>query len=465
MILGLSPSFVRAQEEDLDSQLFQAVDSFSTSKGVIAALVEKGANPNAKANENITPLMLAAIRGNESAITDLLAAGAQVDAVSIGGSTALMLAAREDEKDAAALLLEAGANADARNEEGWNALMYAARNKGWKVIQLFEEKGIDLNGQTPDGLTALLIAVDQGHSSIVERLLKAGAALPAMSPGKVPSLVRAARAGDSEVLLRVLEYHPDLEVRGPEGETALIAAAAAGHTEVLMELLRRGGSTEAKDAQGRTALTLAQERNDQEMAILLGAPWEPRQPSKDATVLSLTCDKLGGEVKFSLEPKGDQLELAVFYPKPVSAYLGGAELCPIDPAKRKECGFKRFSADTTFYFDTDNKRKTGRTLEYRDPEESAGAEFIVSFDEVRTSVQEEGGGIVSRQVLMARVSDHEDSLTWEDTEGQFDHVVRELNRVSLSGSRSLLRIQPGQKFRVGAEVSLCGAAEKVMALN
>ncbi len=465
MILGLCPSLVGAQEEDLDGQLFQAVDSWSTSKGIIAALVEKGANPNAKANEDITPLMLAAIRGNKSAIPELLAAGAQVEAAAVGGSTALMLAAREDKKDVAALLLEAGAKPDARNDNGWNALMYAARNKGWQTLKLFVEKGMDLEKKTPDGWTAVLIAADQGHGSIIEKLLKAGATIPAMTPGKVPTLVRAAGAGDSEVLLRVLQYHPDLEVRGPGGETALFAAAAAGHTEVVMELLRRGVNEKVKDTEGRTALVHAQDRKDEEMAILLGAPWDPRRPSKNATVLALDCEKLGGEVQLSLEPKDDQLELTVYYPKPVSAYLGGSELCAIDPAERKECGFKRFSADTTFYFDIDNKRKTGRTLEYRDPKESGGAEFIVSFDEMRTSVQKEGGGVVSRQVMMAQFSDHEDSLSWEEKEGSFDKAVRDLNRISLSGSMSLLKIQPGQKIRVGAEVSLCGAVERVMALN
>jgi hypothetical protein len=289
-----------------------------------------------------------------------------------------------------------------------------------------------------------------------------------MSPEAIPTLVRAARGGDSDVLLRVMEFHPDLEVRDPEGQTPLIAAAAAGHTEVLMELLRRGAKRDAKDSAGKTALALARERDDGEMVALLGGPWTPHEPKENAVTIALTCETLQGDVLMALEPTDDKdglVNLAVYYPQPVSAYLGGAELCPIDRSKRKECGFKRFSADAAFYFDADNNRKTGQKAEFGDPEEAQGAEISVSVDEVRTSVTTAEGRVVSRQVLMADIAREGESLGYDETDGHFHSAERDMNRLVLSGPMSVLGIQPGRTFRLAVEINLCGSAEKFFSLE
>jgi ankyrin repeat protein len=73
---------------------------------VVQALLAKGAEVNAKANNGGTALMLASLAGHPDVVQALLAQGADVNAKTSGGVTALMAA-----KDFAVigLLLHAGA--------------------------------------------------------------------------------------------------------------------------------------------------------------------------------------------------------------------------------------------------------------------------------------------------------------------------------------------------------------------
>jgi quinoprotein dehydrogenase-associated probable ABC transporter substrate-binding protein len=108
------------------------------------ALVAAGADPNRPIGEaGYTPLMLATANDSQVLAKALMQKGADVNARNSGGVTALMIAAANGRVEMGALLVRAGANVKAQTERGDTALSIA-RAKG-------DEKMIKLLGEAPAG--------------------------------------------------------------------------------------------------------------------------------------------------------------------------------------------------------------------------------------------------------------------------------------------------------------------------
>ena len=110
---------------------------------IIRALLDAGANPEAKAKDEATPLHWACLQGN-------------VEAARI-------------------LLLEAGANIHAQDRVGWTALHYAAAKGHLDVVKVLVGRwcmkidAVDNNGKTP-----LSIACYWGELEVCQRIAQAG---------------------------------------------------------------------------------------------------------------------------------------------------------------------------------------------------------------------------------------------------------------------------------------------------
>lgn len=83
-----------------------------------------------------TPLMLAAFRGDAAAVRALLERGADVNARDKDGDTALMFAAYKGHTEIVSLLLERGANVYARARNGWTAKRAAQSGLHTEVVIL-----------------------------------------------------------------------------------------------------------------------------------------------------------------------------------------------------------------------------------------------------------------------------------------------------------------------------------------
>ncbi|GHU35276.1 hypothetical protein AGMMS50256_30190 [Betaproteobacteria bacterium] len=96
----------------------------------LRALLEKGADANARDEDGATTLMRAAYANeNPAAITVLLRAGAQVNTRDKDGATPLMYAAMGNANpEVIAALLDAGADPGARDKQGKRAADHAAGN-------------------------------------------------------------------------------------------------------------------------------------------------------------------------------------------------------------------------------------------------------------------------------------------------------------------------------------------------
>lgn len=121
--------------------------------------------------------------GALGALQAVLEAGADVDAKDAQGCTALMMACRAVELTAgqrlsrARMLLDAGADATIQDMGGRTALHPAAYCRETDLIEMLLSNGAlpILNHPTMDGKTPLTVAVERDSASVVSLLLSAGA--------------------------------------------------------------------------------------------------------------------------------------------------------------------------------------------------------------------------------------------------------------------------------------------------
>ncbi len=136
--------------------------------------LEAGAAVNVSDDGGYTPLMLAALYGEEEMVELLIAEGANVNAATKWGATALTRAAQDGKTKIVELLLSNGADVNRREYDGYTALSRAAMNGHEKIVQMLIAKGADLNIRTKHAHTALTLAQENRRSRIVELLQNAG---------------------------------------------------------------------------------------------------------------------------------------------------------------------------------------------------------------------------------------------------------------------------------------------------
>jgi len=98
----------------------------------------------------------AADNGDVEKVRALLDAGANVNARNNYGETALMRTALNGHAEVAALLIDAGADVDAKDDYGGTALMWAAWRGNAEEVKLLIDAGADVDAKNDDGRTALV---------------------------------------------------------------------------------------------------------------------------------------------------------------------------------------------------------------------------------------------------------------------------------------------------------------------
>ena len=124
----------------------------------ITALLRRGFDPNTRNAQDESPLMMAAIKGNEDAVKQLIARDADVNKT---GWTPLHYAASggtEQHLRIAALLLENHAYIDAASPNGTTPLMMAAQYGSSDIVKLLLAEGADPTLKNRLGLTAVNFA-------------------------------------------------------------------------------------------------------------------------------------------------------------------------------------------------------------------------------------------------------------------------------------------------------------------
>jgi ankyrin repeat protein len=224
----------------------------ATKRIVCCCVLLLGAAGTATAANEET-LVDAAEQGNGALVGALLDKGADVDARQIDGMTALHWAAYRDDTDMAALLVRAGANVDAENAYGVPPISLAATNANADIVTLLLDAGANPNATLHGGETVLMTAARAGSAEAVRALLAKGADPNAREERDQTALMWAAAEGHADVVDALLGAHADLHAQLKSGFTPLFFAAREGHIEVVRRLLQAGGDVNeplqrAKDA-------------------------------------------------------------------------------------------------------------------------------------------------------------------------------------------------------------------------
>jgi ankyrin repeat protein len=284
MVLLLLPGAARAEAPPL-------VEAAKRGGGAaLQALVAKGADVRAAAEDGTTALHWATYWDDLDSVKLLLKSGADPSAATDLGVTPLWLASLNGSAPMVEWLLRSGADATAKLQLGETAVMAAARSGSPEIVRQLAERGADLNASAARGQTALMWAVANQHVQVVEMLLELGANVHARSavwnqvvgvnPASVPeyqrsiphggytALMFAARAGALPEARQLVRGGANVNDTDAWGVSATALAAFSGFTELVGFLLDQGADPNAGTA-GFTALHCAIMRRDERMVKAL----------------------------------------------------------------------------------------------------------------------------------------------------------------------------------------------------
>jgi ankyrin repeat protein len=177
-----------------------------------------------------------------NSIKALIVQGAEINAINEHNKTALMLAAaRGDMSAVVALLAIPGVTLNQLKESKNNALMLAAFNGHLEIVSvLLATPGILINQQGRFGFTALIMASRAGHLAIVNALLAVSDILVNLVDNDGNSALKIAIDFDKVDIAITLLGARGIQIsnlRSNSKETALTLAATEGRTAVVKKLI------------------------------------------------------------------------------------------------------------------------------------------------------------------------------------------------------------------------------------
>ncbi len=172
-IYDASAEVLHAPRNDVDgvSALFTAAKE-GHEEAVATLLRSKRTDVNVLNRKGVSPLSIAAQRGNLLIVEMLIKSGADVNVEGHNGATALIHASHFGYVDIVKVLLRANADVDKRNFKGTTAIMRASQEGKKNVVRILAEAGTDINRRNNERMNALMLASQRGHAPIVRYLLQ-----------------------------------------------------------------------------------------------------------------------------------------------------------------------------------------------------------------------------------------------------------------------------------------------------
>ena len=165
----------QAPQPSLTELLFRETAADSPDLLKMKALIDAGADVNARNAKNQTVLMAAVNAMKEHAAALLIDNGADMYARTIGNKpdgNAMFLAIAHYDLDMVRVFLDKGFDPNRDNCRGdMTALMWAANLKRLDIAEELARRGADINAKTPDGHTAMDFARDNNKGHIADRLI------------------------------------------------------------------------------------------------------------------------------------------------------------------------------------------------------------------------------------------------------------------------------------------------------
>lgn len=260
----LMPEYANVNHVDKRKQTPLIIATQKGLANVVKHLLDSGAAPDARNEDNQTLLMIAAEHGHANTIVILRNRGIDANLMDKGGQTALIIAAKKGYPEAAKRR-----DAWEKKQERENAL--SPREQMKKSLE--SDDDLDLMGEP-----ARVPPPVEGD--MLQELLKAGADVNARGGGGVTAVMVAANAGNIETLRSLLKAGADIDATDDDGQTALLRVAKEVGSpnrallswedlSVMEELLRSGADPNIADHMGNTTLTHVMEGSAVRAADLL----------------------------------------------------------------------------------------------------------------------------------------------------------------------------------------------------
>lgn len=217
-----------------------------------------------------TALHYAAEWGLTDALSAIIQKGANTEAKNANGETPIFSACKNDNPEVAAQLVLQGAHLDARDNLGSTPLHTAVRwgniNTALKLIAL----GIDVNSQNISGKSPLAEAAIAGKYDIAKMLLDKGANPNISDTSGRTVLMDAIRSKNSRIIQLLLAYNANPQVQEINGRNAYHEAVLSGDKQIITLIRNAGGNPLSRDKNGTTPFSLSLRKSDDIMTAVLG---------------------------------------------------------------------------------------------------------------------------------------------------------------------------------------------------
>jgi len=230
---GITPIFVAAAKGD---------------KEFFDDLIKRGANIKHRAEDGSSVLIASIFGGNVNIIRFLLKKGLDVNLKGFEGNTALHIALTKFNPYIAGILIRKGADANIKNDKGISAYDLA---KTWRV-DLDEMRTLDAKKPDHDGTYPLFYAAKNADVEGIKELVAQKADLNKVDESGYSALQFA----HIDVMEMLVELGTDIDHQDKYGDTALMSNVT--EEEEVKLLLKLGANKNLKNSYGETAYDKAQ---------------------------------------------------------------------------------------------------------------------------------------------------------------------------------------------------------------
>lgn len=280
---AVDTSFFRPGEDDwnlVESVLKRGHDA-------VMMLLQRGADPNARAEGGMTALMFAAESGDLLLVKILVLNGADLELSYMEGTTPLMIAVLNSHFDVVHFLLEKGADPDQRDSYQGSALIYAAAINNYEIADLLLFYGASDSIRDRDGNTALMTAVYFGNTETCDVLLQNGLDPDGRDKQNNTPLMIAAQTGDQLAGELLLDYKAGIERVNKQNFTPLCHAVFFSQDSLAKLLIDSGANVNHAIKKGKNLHDLAQQQGDRPIIRLLEDAGATRSPRPGFSELNL----------------------------------------------------------------------------------------------------------------------------------------------------------------------------------
>lgn len=256
--------------------------------GCLEKLIQKRCNLDAISSDGLTPLMMAAVKGDPGVMRILIKGGAKTNLANVLGETALhytagctprehtttntgakgggnslvildcddqmIVPSSKKNPEAIRILIAGKADLNKQDETGRTALHWTAERNDSDCADLLIEAGASLDIEDKEGGTPFGLAIKCNSPGVMQSLIKAGCDRTAIDGLMGTALALAAIKGHTAIVEILLLIGEDPDECGYFGMTPLMLSSYESHVDIVKTLLSMGADPNTIGRMGGTTL-------------------------------------------------------------------------------------------------------------------------------------------------------------------------------------------------------------------